>query len=58
VCHVVRFSLARRKLIRISMTLSDVSVTCLLLSLRSNASSLCCYVNYEDDVDYFLVKGR
>jgi hypothetical protein len=58
VCHVVRFSLARCKLIRISMTLSDVSITCLLLSLRSNASSLYCYVNYEDDVDYFLVKAR
>jgi hypothetical protein len=56
VCHVVRFSLARCKLIRISATLSDMSDTCLLLSFHSNATSFC-YVNHEDDIDYFVVKA-
>jgi hypothetical protein len=38
------------------MTLLDVSDTCLLLSFYSNATSFC-YVKYEDDVDYFVVKA-
>jgi hypothetical protein len=24
---------------------------------HSNATSLCCYENYEDDIDYFVVKA-
>jgi hypothetical protein len=57
VCHVVKFHLARFKLIQISVKLSDMSNTCLLLSFHSNATSLCCYENYEDDIDYFVVKA-
>jgi hypothetical protein len=49
-------SLARCKLIRISMTLSDMSDTCPFLSFLSNSTSLC-YVNYEDDIDDFVVKA-
>jgi hypothetical protein len=40
-CRVVRFSLARSKLIQISVVLSDMSDTCLLLSFHSNGTSLC-----------------
>jgi hypothetical protein len=43
------FSLIRCKLIRIAVTLSDMSDTYLLLSFHSNATSLCCYEN-DDDV--------
>jgi hypothetical protein len=56
-CCVVRFFFARCKLIRISTTLSDMSDTCSLLSFHSNSTSLCCYVNIEDDIDYFVVKA-
>jgi hypothetical protein len=42
-CHVV--SLARCKLIRVAVTLSDMSDTCSLSSFRSNATSFC-YVNW------------
>jgi hypothetical protein len=37
VCHVVRFYLTRSKLVRISMTLSEMSDTCLLQSFSSNS---------------------
>jgi hypothetical protein len=40
VCHVVKFYLARFKLIQISATLSDMSDTCLLQSFRRSATSL------------------
>jgi hypothetical protein len=46
VCHIVRFSLSRCKLIQISVTLSDMSDTCSLLSFRSNAILLYYYDNF------------
>jgi hypothetical protein len=50
-CRVIRFSLARCKLIRISMTLSDISDTCLLLSFCSNSTFIMLYLYREMDVD-------
>jgi hypothetical protein len=57
VCHVVRFHLAIFKLIRISVTLSNMSDTCSLQSFRRSATSLCLYENYDNDVDYLIVKA-
>jgi hypothetical protein len=42
--------LARFKLIRISVTLLDMSDTCLLQFFRRIVASLCLYENYDDDV--------
>jgi hypothetical protein len=52
----VRFSLVRCILIRISVTPLDMSDGLIAVSKRSNGTSLCCYVNYDDDVDYFILK--
>jgi hypothetical protein len=49
-CQVIGF-----KLIRTTTTLLDMSDSCLLQSFNSNSTSLCCYENYIDDVDYFVV---
>jgi hypothetical protein len=55
-CRIVRwFTLQGLKLIQISVILSDMSDSCLLQSFRSNSTSLCCYENYMDGVDYFIV---
>jgi hypothetical protein len=55
VCRVVRFFLARCKLIRISATLSYMRDTCLLLSFRSNSTFIMLYLCHEMDVDYLVV---
>jgi hypothetical protein len=57
VCRVVRFHLARFKLIRISATLSDMTDTCSLQSFHRSASSLWLYENCDDDVDHLVVKA-
>jgi hypothetical protein len=57
VCRVVRFSLARCILIRISVIPSDMGDGSFAVFKRSNPTSLCCYESYEDDVDYFIVNG-
>jgi hypothetical protein len=51
-CYLERFTF-----IRISMTPSDMGDACSLLSFRSNGTSLCCYENYDEIVDYFVVKA-
>jgi hypothetical protein len=57
VCHVVKFHLARFKLIQISVTLSYMTDTCSLQSFHRSATSLCSYENYDDDDDYLVVKA-
>jgi hypothetical protein len=52
-CQVV--NLARFEWARVSSTLSDMSDSYLLQSFHSNSTSLCCYENFMDDVDYFVV---
>jgi hypothetical protein len=55
-CHFVRWlSLQGLKLIQIAVRLSNMSGSFLLQSFSSNSTSLCCYENYMDDVDYFVV---
>jgi hypothetical protein len=54
-CQVI--TLVRLKMVHISVALSDMSDSCLLQSFRSNSASYCCYENYVDDVDYFVVKA-
>jgi hypothetical protein len=56
VCRVVMFSLAWCILIRISATPSDMGDGWIAVSKCSNGTSLSCYSNYDDDVDYFVVK--
>jgi hypothetical protein len=57
-CRFVRWlSLQGLNFIRITVTLSDMSDSCLLQSFSSNSTSLCCYENYMDDVDYFVWYG-
>jgi hypothetical protein len=47
-------SLARCKFIQITATLSEMIDSCLLLSFRSNSTSIMFNLAYEDDVDYFI----
>jgi hypothetical protein len=55
-CRVVRFSLVRCILIRIFVTLLDMGDGLITVFKCSNAT-LFCFVNYEDDVDYFIVEA-
>jgi hypothetical protein len=41
------------KIVRISMTLLEMSDDLIVVFRRSNSTSYC-YVNYEDNVDYFV----
>jgi hypothetical protein len=52
-CQVL--SLARCILIRIFTTLSDMSDGLITEFKRSNLTPLCCYENYMDVDDYFVV---
>jgi hypothetical protein len=55
-CCVVRWiPLQGLKFVQIVVTLSDMSDSCLLQSFCSNSTSLSCYENLMDDVDYFVV---
>jgi hypothetical protein len=57
VCVVLSgLSLASCILIRISLTPSDMGDGLIAIFKHSNATSFC-YVNYEDDIDYFVVKA-
>jgi hypothetical protein len=47
--------LARFKLTRVSVTLSDMSDTCLLQSFSSNSTFIILYLIHEMDVDYLVV---
>jgi hypothetical protein len=51
-CYLARFIL-----ILISATPSAMGDACSLQSFCSNGTSLCSYENYDDDVDYFVVKA-
>jgi hypothetical protein len=55
-CRVVRFSLVRCILIRIFVTLLDMGDGLITVFKCSNAT-LFCFVNYEDDIDYFIVEA-
>jgi hypothetical protein len=58
VCRVIKFyPLQGVLLIRISATLLNMGDDLIAVFKCSNATSLCCYVNYEDDIDYFIVKA-
>jgi hypothetical protein len=55
VCHVVRFYVARSKLVRIFVKLSDMSDTYPLQSFNSNSTFIMLYLYHEMDVDYLVV---
>jgi hypothetical protein len=58
VCHVFRlFSLQGCILIRIFVAPLDIGDGLIAIFKCSNATSLCCYMNYENDIDYFVVKA-
>jgi hypothetical protein len=55
VCHVVRFfPLQGCKLVRIFVTPMEMRDGLITVFKQSNLTSYC-YVNYEDDVAYFVV---
>jgi hypothetical protein len=56
VYHVVRFyPLHGCKLVRIFVTPSEMGDGLITVFKHSNSTLLCCYENYMDDVDYFVV---
>jgi hypothetical protein len=55
-CYQV-LSLTRYILIRISATPSDMGDDLIAVFKHSNVTSLFCYENYEDNIDYLVVKA-
>jgi hypothetical protein len=55
-CHVVRFyPLKGYKLVQISATPSKMGDGLTAVFKHSNSTPLCCYENFMDDIDYFVV---
>jgi hypothetical protein len=54
-CHVISHAMCI--LIQISATPSDMGETCSLCSNVVMELHYGCYENYEDDIDYFVVKA-
>jgi hypothetical protein len=55
VCRVVRFSLARCILIRISSTPSDMGDDLITVSKHHNSTFIMLYLYHEMEVDYLVV---